>query len=273
MTFDAFPVPSTRLVEPGDDQRWSTWPDTSPTERGPLPHPDWLVTEAAALDTELGLVKTGKEADVHLIERAVPGDPDRACTLAAKRYRTSQHRDFTRSTQYVEGRRTRSMRDERALGKKSTYGRELAATNWAFAEFEALRHLSQVGAPVPYPVQIHDDEILMEFAGHGITAAPRLAQVREDAVEIRRLYREVVEAMHDFARAGFAHGDLSPYNILVHDGRIVVIDVPQIVDLAANPSGLDLLHRDCVNVTTWFVRQGADADAEELFAELLAEVY
>ena len=47
-------------VEPGDGQRWSTWPATQPGERGPEPRPDWLVTSAAALDTELGIVKTGK---------------------------------------------------------------------------------------------------------------------------------------------------------------------------------------------------------------------
>src|SRR5512145_2107339 len=62
-------------VEPGEDQRWSTWPATQPSERGPEPRPDWVVTSAAALDTELGIVKTGKEADLWLIERAVPGAP------------------------------------------------------------------------------------------------------------------------------------------------------------------------------------------------------
>jgi RIO kinase 1 len=33
-------------------------------ERGPEPYPDWLVTELAAVDTELGIVKTGKDASV-----------------------------------------------------------------------------------------------------------------------------------------------------------------------------------------------------------------
>ncbi|WP_235940707.1 serine protein kinase RIO [Paramicrobacterium fandaimingii] len=273
MSFDALSFSSSDLIEPGPDQRWSTWPETSPTERGPLPHPDWIVTESAALDTELGIVKTGKEAEVYLIERAVPGDSERSCVLAAKRYRSSARRDFTRSTVYVEGRRTSSQRDERALDKKSTYGRELAATNWAFAEFEALRRLYADGAAVPYPVQIHDDEVLMEFIGEGITAAPRLAQLRSDAAELAVLFDSVAESMSIFARAGFAHGDLSPYNILVHEERVVLIDLPQIVDLAANPSGFDLLHRDCVNMCTWFTRRGLPRDPEELFATLVAEAF
>jgi RIO kinase 1 len=45
---------------------------SAPSQRGPRPHPDWLVTELAATDTELGLRKTGKEADVFLLQRGVP---------------------------------------------------------------------------------------------------------------------------------------------------------------------------------------------------------
>ncbi len=39
--------------------------------------------------------------------------------LAAKRYRTEEHRSFHRSTSYVEGRRTRNSRDTRAMAKKT----------------------------------------------------------------------------------------------------------------------------------------------------------
>ena len=60
--------------EPDDDrQRWCTWLSVEPLCRGPEPRPDWVVTSQAAVDTELGILKTGKEADVFLLERAVPG--------------------------------------------------------------------------------------------------------------------------------------------------------------------------------------------------------
>jgi RIO kinase 1 len=72
-----------------DDERWSTWDQSTPTERGPRPHPRWLVTDLAAIDTELGIVKTGKEADVFLLRRAVPATdesgPGPSFLLAAKR--------------------------------------------------------------------------------------------------------------------------------------------------------------------------------------------
>ena len=69
-----------------EGDRWSTWDQPSAGERGPRPYPHWLVTELAAVDTELGILKTGKEADVLLLRRGVPGTR-RSCLLAAKRYR------------------------------------------------------------------------------------------------------------------------------------------------------------------------------------------
>ena len=48
----------------------------------------------AAVDTELGILKTGKEADVHLVARGLPGDAE--TLMAAKRYRTAEHRMFHR---------------------------------------------------------------------------------------------------------------------------------------------------------------------------------
>src|SRR5258708_7873666 len=80
-------------LQTGD--RWSTWALSRAGQRGPAPYPDWLITELAAVDTELGLVKTGKEADVFLVSRGVPGT-GRECLLAAKRYRSAEHRMFHR---------------------------------------------------------------------------------------------------------------------------------------------------------------------------------
>ncbi|WP_250635868.1 RIO1 family regulatory kinase/ATPase domain-containing protein [Microbacterium sp. CGR1] len=97
--------------------------------------------------------------------------------------------------------------------------------------------------------------------------------MRSDRGELAGLYDQIVDLMRIFAAAGFAHGDLSAYNLLVHDGRVRVIDLPQIVDIIANPRGLDLLHRDCVNICDWFTRRRVERDPEELFAELLAASY
>ena len=266
-------------LEPGEGQRWSTWTSITPTQRGPKPWPDWVVTSDGAFDTELGVVKSGKEADLFLIERAVPDGSDQSCILAAKRYRGADNTDFHRSARYTEGRGMRNSRDSRAVARGTAYGRSVQAGVWAYAEFEALCTLFGLGLPVPYPVQVNGTEILMEFigttdAGSSRTqAAPRLAQVRAGREQLRGYFEQVVEILTVLAQAGYAHGDLSPYNLLVRGDRVIVIDLPQLVEIASNPTGLDFLHRDCVNVCTWFVRQGVDADPEQLFAELVAQMF
>ncbi|TXK17048.1 serine protein kinase RIO [Homoserinibacter sp. GY 40078] len=269
---DDFVVPTFADVEPGAGQRWSTWPAITPSERGPRPWPDWVVTSAAALDTELGILKTGKEADVFLIERAVPAGPP-GVFLAAKRYRSTEHRDFQRSDLYREGRVERRTRDRRAVERGTAYGRTVAAVSWSYAEFAALSRMWELGVAVPYPVQVNGTELLLEFIGDGTTAAPRLAASRATGAELRALFDQVREILLGFARAGCAHGDLSAYNLLVHDGRVVVIDLPQLVDVASNPNGFALLERDCRNVCDWFARRGLDADAGELFADAMGVMF
>jgi RIO kinase 1 len=267
------PLLSFAQLEPGPGQRWSTWTAVVPTSRGPKPYPSWVVTSNGAFDTELGLVKTGKEADLYLIERADPADPDVSSILAAKRYRGSETSDFHRSTRYTEGRGMRNTRDSRAVRRGSSYGRSVSAGRWAYAEFEALCTLYECGLPVPYPVQVNDTEILMEFIGTGREAAPRLAQVRTTTHELQGYLDQTVDILRGIADAGYAHGDLSPYNLLVHEGRVVVIDLPQLVEVVSNPTGMDFLHRDCVNVCSWFERHGLDADPEAIFGDLVGRMF
>jgi len=256
--------------DPDEDQRFSTWLSIEPLCRGPEPRPDWVVTSQAALDTDLGVLKTGKEADVLLLERAVPDDPAQRVVMAAKRYRDEEHRSFHRSSAYTEGRRTRRSRDARALAKKTAHGRAVAAGQWAWAEWETLRRFWSAGVPVPYPVQIDGTEILMELIEVDGAPAPRLAQTRPGRDLLAGYYEQLRDAMAELARHGVAHGDLSPYNVLAAGERLVIIDLPQAVDIVANPAGMDFLMRDCHNVASWFAARGLPVDEHDLFAELLA---
>ncbi len=257
----------------GAGQRWSTWADVEPLCRGPEPRPDWVVTSQGAVDTELGVLKTGKEADVHLVERADPHRDDQSAVMAAKRYRSPDHRSFHRSAAYTEGRSMKRSRDNRAIKRKSTFGRQVAAGEWAVSEWNALTRCWSLGLPVPYPVQIDGTELLLEWIEVDGVTAPRLAQTRPGRRLLASYFDQVREALATLARAGLAHGDLSPYNILAAGDRLVVIDLPQIVDLAGNPQGFDFLLRDCTNVCAWFTRRGLEVDEQELFADLVAQVW
>lgn len=284
--FIASAVMTPQLDEPDDDQRWSTWPETAHTlDRGPQPFPDWVVQHHGAIDTDLGVLKTGKEAEAFLIERALPaehrsGGPGEATLMVAKRYRSPELATFHRSQIYTEGRRTRDSRAGRAIARGTAFGRDAAAAQWARAEFDALHELFSAGLAVPYPVQIVGTEVCMEFIGSDedgrAHAGARLQEMRPDAGLAEQWATELRQFVLDLADLGYAHGDLSPYNVLVDPRsatqRLVVIDVPQLVDLVANPHGSELLQRDCVNVCTWLRAHHAPegvADPQEWYAQAI----
>jgi RIO kinase 1 len=257
-----------------DGQRWSTWLEVEPLSRGPEPRPSWVVTSQGAIDTDLGILKTGKEADVFLVERSDPLVPEEGIVMAAKRYRSTDHRNFHRSAAYTEGRSMKRSRDERAIKRKSTFGRQVAAGEWAVSEWGALNRLWTMGLPVPYPVQIDGTEILMEWVTVDGETAPRLAQTRPAQDLLESYYQQVRETLATLVQHGLVHGDLSAYNILAAGERLVVIDLPQIVDLVGNPAGMDFLMRDCTNICTWFRQKGlAAADEHELFGDLMAHAF
>ena len=167
----------------------------------------------------------------------------------------------------------------RAMSRRTDFGREVISGQWAGAEFAALKQLWQISdalwAPiVPYPVQIVGTELLMEFIGDHETGqgAPQLAQLRPSPETALDLWQQAVAAMGVLARCGLAHGDLSAYNLLVHEGHLVLIDLPQVVDVVANPHGARFVHRDVVNVAGWFGGRGLTGiDVEEVTADLLAQ--
>lgn len=257
----------------GAGQRWTTWWSVEPLSRGPEPRPDWVVTSRGAVDTDLGILKTGKEADVFLLERADPHEPDGGVVMAAKRYRDTDHRSFHRAASYTEGRSMKRSRDNRALKRKSTFGRMVAQGEWAQSEWGALVRMWEAGLPVPYPVQIDGTEILMEWITVDGETAPRLAQTRPEPALLQSYFDQLRDALALMVQSGVVHGDLSAYNILAAGERLVIIDLPQLVDLVGNPQGFDFLMRDCANVCGWFRGKGLEVDEHDLFGDLMAHAF
>ena len=185
---------------PPEGERWSTWDGAT---HGPKPRPDWVITDLGAVESDLGVLKTGKEADVHVLRRWVPGT-DRSSTMAAKRYRNGDHRLFHRDAGYLEGRRVRKSREMRAMARRTDFGKQMIAGQWAAAEFDALGRLWELGLPVPYPVQLDESEMLMEFVGDtsGATpiAAPRLVSTRPEPDLLAELFEQLRSAMLTLAR-------------------------------------------------------------------------
>jgi RIO kinase 1 len=239
-------------------------------EHGPDPVPSWVITSGDATQDELGLLKTGKEADVHLVERRHGDDVN---VLAAKRYRKFEDRLFRNDARYRAGRRTGESRLDKAMAEGNKAGMAFRARMWLATEFETLCRLWSAGVAVPYPVQKLGNELMVELIGSPEVAAPRLVHARLDRETVGDAWAQLLDHLHAMVRCGVVHGDLSPYNILWDDGRLVIIDFPQSVDPIAHPEGIALLERDVANVADWFGRRGVRCDRGELLTSLLGEVF
>ncbi len=147
----------------------------------------WLIAEPEVYhEYDLGSLKTGKEAEVFLVER-VAGD-GRSCLLAHKRYRPRevahkgelQELGFQRASTFVndrvyrDGRTLGNSRDRRAAAKKSRHGKLLLRQDWPDNEFAMLERLTDAGVAVPFPVARTADGVLMQYIGDRTMAAPRL---------------------------------------------------------------------------------------------------
>jgi len=247
----------------------------------PFRQPAWLVAEPYT-DVDHGVVKSGKEAQVNLVERI--GEDDRSCLIARKRYlpRHVTHKGqlealgvqrssaFRHDVQYREGRQFRKSRDRRAIERMSTYGKRLLQDRWTGTEHEIMRRLWKQGVSVPYPIAFADDVFDLEYVGSWETAAPQLSAARLTSAELADAFDQLIVGLRGITAAGIAHGDLSAYNLLWWESTLWFIDFPQSIDIAANLQGIDFLHRDVLNVCAWFEHKGLDVDAEEIFADLLS---
>jgi RIO kinase 1 len=249
------------------DPEESTYPSATP---GPSPVPSWVITAGAARQRDHGKLKGGKEAEVFLIERTHGSARN---LLAAKRYRDYDDRDFRDDARYRAARRTGESRIDRAIAKGTRRGMRFRGALWAANEWDVLSRLWSAGVAVPYPVQTLGTEIMLEFVGDDRSAAPRLADTRGDRGLLRDLHAQLVDALFAMVGAGVVHADLSPYNVLVWDGRAVLIDFPQAVHPQDGPDALALLERDVTNLVGWFQRKGVDTDTNALYTRLVAEAF
>ncbi|HDX8596951.1 TPA: serine protein kinase RIO [Aeromonas dhakensis] len=198
------------------------------------------------VDEVISRLMSGKEADVYVVRC---GDEIRC----AKVYKEAAKRSFKQAVVYQEGRRVRSSRDARAMEKGSKYGRKQHEEVWQNTEVDALFKLAAAGVRVPRPYVCLDGVLLMELVTDADgNVAPRLNDValsREQALaDHTRVIRYVVRMLC----AGLIHGDLSEFNVLVDEEGPVIIDLPQVVDAAANNQAKAMLERDVDNMRNYY---------------------
>lgn len=204
--------------------------------------------EDGVIDTVLGQLQSGKEANIYLVRIG-------GATRCAKAYKEAKHRGFHKLAEYQEGRKVRGSRDARAMARRGRHGREVEETQWKNAEVEALYRLADAGVRVPVPYGVFDRVLLMELVldADGNTA-PQLHEVELDPETAREWFAFMIRQIQRMLCAGLIHGDLSEYNVLVDAHGPVIIDLPQAVDAAGNNSAFRMLQRDVNNMRTTFGR-------------------
>lgn len=198
------------------------------------------------IDAFGGPLSTGKEANVHLAH-----GPDGE--VAVKLYRINAS-DFRAMRDYLDG-------DPRFEGIGSDKKKVVVA--WTKKEFANLRRAQDAGVRVPEPIAVQRNVLVMEFLGSDGQRAKRLNEV--DVENPETAYEVVREYMRRLYDAGLVHGDLSEYNIVVHEGELCLLDLGQAVT-EHHPNSRDFLERDCENVASFFSRQGFEVTGDELLA-------
>jgi RIO kinase 1 len=214
------------------------------------------------VDSVVRSLKSGKEASVYIV---TCGDQLRC----AKVYKEAEHRGFHRLAQYQEGRRTRSSRDARAMGRRGRHGRQVQEAEWKNAEVDALYRLAGVGVRVPKPHLVHEGVLLMELVRDAQgEPAPRLNDVEFSAEQARRWHAFMMLQIVRMLCAGLIHGDLSEFNVLLDVDGPVIIDLPQAVNAAVNNNAFAMLERDVNNMRATFGRAAPELLQTEYAREI-----
>lgn len=223
-----------------------------------------LIADGTILEV-LGELKSGKEGTVYCCR----GNPSKGFDLlAAKVFRAREELTFRNQSLYREGFVILNKHDQRALKKKTAWGRQVEYGTWMFHEYEVLRTLSRAGADVPEPVKLTDRVLLMEYIGDAETSAPKLQEIRLERDEVLAIFQRIMRNIELFLAHELIHADLSPYNVLYWQGDIAVIDFPQAVDPRSNRNAFRLLQRDIHNICRYFTRYGIQRDSDALTRSL-----
>ena len=196
-------------------------------------------------------IARGKEA--HVFHGTTPDGE----TVAVKIFHTS-NAVFKNLINYIEG-------DQRFGGLRRRH-RDIVDI-WVRKEHRNLLRYSRWGLNVPNPRGIHRNVLVMDYIGDDVQTAKKLREVIiEDPAPV---YEELLTFLAvSWQKANLVHGDFSPFNILWHEGRPVVIDVGQAV-IDSHPKAKEFLVRDVTRLVEWANKNGMK---EITLAEALMDV-
>ena len=196
-----------------------------------------------------GAISTGKEANVYR------GEDSDGKSVAVKIYRVSTaETDFM--LEYIIG-------DPRFKSVKRRS--RLLIPQWATKEYKNLLRYHEAGLPVPKPIAIERNVLIMEFIGDIKSNLPAPLIKNVEIPSPVKTFNQIIRMIETgYTKAGLVHADLSEYNILWL-GKPVIIDVSQAV-LINHDNAKKYLFRDIQNIINYFTKLGVDSEDPEVIA-------
>jgi len=200
------------------------------------------------IDEVIRPLMSGKEAVVYIVRSG-------SDILCAKVYKEANQRSFKQAVHYQEGRKGRNSRRTRAIEKGSKFGKNQQEQAWQNTEVDALYKLSDAEVRVPQPHGCFDGVLLMELITDDEgQVAPRLNDVSMSAEQAIEDHAIIMQYVMRMLCVGLVHGDLSEFNVLVDEYGPVIIDLPQVVDAAANNHAQWMFERDVNNMSSYYAQ-------------------
>lgn len=122
----------------------------------------------------------------------------------------------------------------------------IASRRSAEREYLALKTLHPA-VSVPLPIDQNRHTVVMSLIN-----GQNLNRCRLNEPE--KVLDEILENVQKAYRAGVIHADLSEYNILMEDNRVIIIDWPQWME-TSHQNAQAILERDIDNILTYFQRK------------------
>ena len=146
-------------------------------------------------------------------------------------------------------------------------GTETFVDIWVRKEFRNLSRLTEMGF-IGSQTARHSQERPSNGISWNLNCAfPRLRDV--EISDPAPVYEELLEFLAvTWQKANMVHGDFSPYNIMWHGDKPVVIDVGQAV-VQSHPKSQEFLVRDVTRLVEWANKNGLDIELAEAMYDVL----
>ena len=208
----------------------------------------YKLIERKEIDAIEGIIEEGKESVIILATK----DGEKRLIKA---YKINASK-FNNMKKYIIG-------DVRFRGVKST--KRAIVYAWCKKEFSNLARAKKAGVTVPEPYAFLNNILVLEHIGTDDIAPPlNKAHINDPKKVFDTIIKETKKLYKD---AGLVHADLSQFNILMDEGKVVLIDFGQ-ATLPTHPRAKEFLERDVRNICNYFSKLGVKCDEKKVLEKI-----